>query len=80
MLLGQTADRIEEAVKNYSGYDEDNCRIIRVKTMEEAVYAARMSAEAGDIVSLSPASASFDMYKNFEERGRHFKSIVNALE
>lgn len=80
VLLGQTADKIEEAVKNYPDYDEDNCRIIRVKTMEEAVEAARMSAETGDVVSLSPASASFDMYKNFEERGRHYKSIVNALE
>ena len=34
----------------------------------------------GDIVSLSPASASFGLYKNFEERGNHFKTIVNNLE
>ncbi len=80
VLLGQTADKIEEAVKSYPGYDMDQCRIIRVQTMEEAVEAARMSAETGDVVSLSPASASFDMYKNFEERGKHYKSIVNALE
>ncbi len=80
VLLGETADKIEEAVKNYPGYDMDSCRIIRVQTMEEAVKAARMSAETGDVVSLSPASASFDMYKNFEERGKHYKSIVNALE
>ena len=48
--------------------------------MEEAVAAARENAENGDIVSLSPASASFGLYKNFEERGNHFKSIINDLK
>ena len=48
--------------------------------MEEAVKAARENAQSGDVVSLSPASASFDLYKNFEERGRHYKSIVNSLK
>ena len=80
VLLGQTADKIEAAVRAYKDYNEENCRIIRVKTMEEAVEAARKSAESGDVVTLSPASASFDMYKNFEERGRHYKSVINALE
>lgn len=79
VLLGQTADKIEAAVRAYRNYNENDCRIIRVKTMEEAVRAAKDSAAAGDVVTLSPASASFDMYKNFEERGRHYKSIVNAL-
>lgn len=80
ILLGATADKIEAAVKAYPKYDCENCRIIRVKTMEEAVEAARNSAETGDIVTLSPASASFDMYKNFEERGKHYKGIVNAMK
>ncbi len=80
VLLGATADKIETAVKAYKNYDENKCRIIRVKTMEEAVESARNFAENGDIVTLSPASASFDMYKNFEERGKHYKSIVNALK
>lgn len=53
--------------------------ILRVKNMEEAVHAARQVAQEGDIVCLSPASASFDQYKNFEERGNHFKALVNAL-
>ena len=48
--------------------------------MEEAVAAAVENTKKGDIVSLSPASASFGLYKNFEERGNHFKSIVNGLE
>lgn len=80
ILLGATADKIENAVKNYSGYDEKNCRIIRVKTLEEAVECAKKNAKSGDIVTLSPASASFDLYKNFEERGHHFKNIVNSLK
>lgn len=48
--------------------------------MEEAVAICRAEAQAGDIVSLSPASASFDLYANFAERGNHFKRLVNALK
>lgn len=80
ILLGATADKIESAVKGYSCYDENNCRIYRVETMEDAVEKAREIAENGDIVTLSPASASFDHYKNFEERGKHYKGIVNTLK
>lgn len=47
--------------------------------MEEAVAAAAENAVSGDIVSMSPASASFDLYKNFDERGKHFKALVNKL-
>lgn len=79
ILLGETADKIEAAVRAHKNYDGERCRIVRVKTMEEAVESARSSAEIGDVVTLSPASASFDMYRNFEERGKHYKSIVNAL-
>lgn len=79
VLLGETADKIEAAVRAYDGYSEENCRIIRVSSMEEAVEAARDAAVSGDIVTLSPASASFDLYRNFEERGHHYKKLVNAL-
>jgi UDP-N-acetylmuramoylalanine--D-glutamate ligase len=47
--------------------------------MEEAVKCAHERAVSGDIVSMSPASASFDLYKDFDARGKHFKSLVNAL-
>ena len=47
--------------------------------MEEAVKVAAEIAGEGDIVFMSPASASFDMYKNFEERGNHFRDLVLAL-
>ena len=80
ILLGDTAPKIEEAVKNASNYKADSIIIINVNNMEEAVDMAVKNAQKGDIVSLSPASASFGLYKNFEERGNHFKSIVNNLK
>ncbi len=80
ILTGETADKIELAVKSYAKYDENECRIIRVKSMNEAVSTARKMAVCGDIVTLSPASASFDFYTNFEERGRHYKTLVNDLK
>lgn len=79
ILLGETADKIEAAVKDYPEYDPQKIRIIRVKSMADAVNAAHAAALNGDIVSLSPASASFDMFRDFEERGRIYKSLINAL-
>lgn len=79
ILLGATADKIEQAVKNCEGYVGSELKIIRVETLEQAVLTAQENAVDGDIVSLSPASASFDLYRNFEQRGQHFKSIVNGL-
>ena len=80
ILLGDTAPKIEAAVKAAENYDESAIEIINVENMEQAVAAAAKAAKEGDIVSLSPASASFGLYRNFEERGNHFKSIVNGLE
>ena len=80
ILLGDTAPKIEEAVKNADNYNAGEIKIINVTNMEEAVAAAVENTAEGDIVSLSPASASFGLYRNFEERGNHFKSIVNGLE
>lgn len=79
ILLGDTAPKIEAAVKAAENFD-GLIKIINVKNMEEAVAAAVENTVNGDIVSLSPASASFGLYKNFEERGNHFKSIVNSLK
>ncbi len=80
ILLGDTAPKIEEAVKSAENYKSDAIKIINVNNMEEAVAQAVENTENGDIVSLSPASASFGLYKNFEERGNHFKSIVMGLK
>jgi UDP-N-acetylmuramoylalanine--D-glutamate ligase len=47
--------------------------------MEEAVQKAKEIAVSGDVVTLSPACASFDLYPNFEARGIHYKNIVKDL-
>ncbi len=74
ILMGATADAIEQAIRTCS-----DLPIIRVADMAEAVAKADEVAGAGDIVFMSPASASFDMYPNFEVRGNHFKQLVNNL-
>lgn len=74
ILMGQTAGAIKKEIQKYSDIPID-----RVKDMEEAVITAKKIAKAGDIVFMSPASASFDMYENFEERGNHFKQLVMKL-
>ncbi len=80
ILIGATAPKIEEAVKSSANYSQGNPWIFHAENMEDAVAAARKYSVAGDIVSLSPASASFDLYKNFEERGNHFKRLVGELK
>lgn len=79
ILIGATAPKIEAAVRACDDFEQSGLKIINVKTLEEAVQTARENATSGDVVSLSPASASFDLYRNFEERGKHFKRIVNEL-
>lgn len=74
ILMGATADAIEKAIQDCS-----DLPIHRVSGMEEAVKVAYSIAKEGDIVFMSPASASFDMYRNFEERGNHFRSLVEKL-
>lgn len=79
IIMGATGPKIERAILGAKGYSEGNPQIIKVENMEQAVKAAAEVAVDGDIVSMSPASASFDLYKNFEERGEHFKSLVKKL-
>lgn len=79
IIMGATGPKIEKAILEAPNYSEGNPIIIRVENMEQAVKAACENAVSGDIVSMSPASASFDLYKSFDERGKHFKSLVNAL-
>lgn len=79
ILMGETREKIRDAVMASEKYNPENTKIIIVKDMQEAVKTAYKYAEKGDIVSLSPACASFDMYRMFEDRGRHFKQLVNEL-
>ena len=75
ILIGATAKAIDEAVKKTGA----KIPTFLVNTYEEAVAKARMSAVYGDVILLSPASTSFDMFNNFEERGNLFKELVNKL-
>ena len=79
VLMGATGPRIEEAVRQQPGFEDSGLVILHAGDMQEAVALARSAARPGDVVSLSPASASFDVYPNFEVRGRHYKQIVNSL-
>ena len=79
ILTGPTAGKIRDTVTGFAGYDPKALKIIDACDMADAVAKARAEAVAGDVVSLSPACASFDAYPNFEVRGRHFKDLVNAL-
>jgi UDP-N-acetylmuramoylalanine--D-glutamate ligase len=82
ILTGPTGPKIEEALLTEirrRGEDAD-IPVIYCQTYSEAVRAASKKAEPGDVVLLSPASTSFDMFRNFEERGNLFKELVNQLE
>ncbi len=74
-----TAPAIEAAVRGAENFNPEELTIERYDDFEAAVRGAAEAAEDGDIVLLSPASASFDIFKNFMERGNRFKDIVNAL-
>lgn len=78
ILIGKTADKIEEALKKAGG--EQIVPVIRCESYEEVVKTAHDIAKDGDVVLLSPASTSFDMFANFEERGNLFKKLVNELK
>ena len=77
ILIGATSGKIEDALNKTGRRNE--VRIKHATTYEEAVSYAHSIAEKGDIVLLSSASTSFDMFRNFEERGNLFKKLVNEL-
>lgn len=79
ILCGPTSKIIEDAVNMALKRKDKQINIIHVNNMQEAVLKAKENAKPGDIVLLSPASASFDLYKNFAERGKLFKEFVNKI-
>ena len=83
ILIGKTATKIRNAViaeaKKQKVDLKEILDIVEFNTLEECVNHANKIAKENDIVVMSPASASFDMYKNFEERGNHFKRLVCKL-
>ena len=72
VLIGEAAPLIANAVQGYESVD-------RAATLREAVELAAAGATAGDVVLMSPACASFDMFADYQDRGRQFKSLVQSL-
>lgn len=74
VVLGEARETIAAALRQ-AGFEQ----FVEKETFDEAVAAAAAAAVPGDIVLLSPACASWDMFSNFEERGRRFKELVGAM-
>lgn len=72
ILIGKAADKMAQALGKAT-------ETVFATTLQEAVRLASAKAASGDVVLLSPACASFDMFKDFEDRGRQFKDAVKAL-
>ncbi len=72
VLIGEASEKIGRALG-------DVTTIVRARDLKDAVNISRRLAEKGDVVLLSPACASFDMFLDFEDRGRQFKKIVREL-
>jgi UDP-N-acetylmuramoylalanine--D-glutamate ligase len=70
--IGAAAEKIESQIKEAT-------EIVHAETLEKAVKNAATSTQAGDIVLLAPACASFDQFQNYEHRGRVFKELVRGL-
>lgn len=75
ILFGATAEKIKAAVLSYGDFP-----IKIVQDLGQAVACAAEAAQKGDVVLLSPASASYDQYSNFSARGEHFRRLVNELK
>ena len=80
ILMGATAPKIEEAVAQELEMQGKELPIYHCNTLQETVEKAYEIANSDEIVLFSPASASFDMFKNFEERGEMFKKLVQNIE
>ena len=79
VLTGATAEKIREAIVSSVNYAGHPVPFEMVDDFDDAVHAACAAAGEGDIVILSPACAAFDHFKNFAERGRHFKQLIMEL-
>ena len=79
VLLGQTSGKIFDVVKEELEKQNKSLDIYMCNNLTDTVTTAKKHAKPGQVVLLSPASASFDMFKNFAERGEKFKELVNKL-
>ncbi len=79
ILLGQTSDKIFNAVTKQLEKEGKSLDIYQCNSLEQTVILANRLAVTGDTILFSPASASFDMFKNFADRGNKFKELVNRI-
>ena len=79
ILIGQTSEKIFNAVKDELDLEHKYMDIYQCDTLEQTVQIANKIAKPNQVVIFSPASASFDMFKNFADRGNQFKNLVNNL-
>ncbi|MCU1276925.1 MAG: UDP-N-acetylmuramoylalanine--D-glutamate ligase [bacterium] len=79
VLIGEAADKIEAAIRDADDPAYDALAVVRAASMEDAVARAVAAAQPGDAVVLSPACSSYDMFDNYEHRGRAFAAAVEAL-
>ena len=79
ILIGDTAPKIFDVVKEEAEKQGKDIKIYMCDEFKNVVLVAKKVAKPGEIVLFSPASASFDLFKNFEERGNKFKELVNNL-
>ena len=79
VLIGQTAGKIFDSVKEEAEKQDKDIKIYMCDEFKNAIMVAKKVTKPGSIVLLSPASASFDLFKNFADRGNKFKEIVNNL-
>ena len=80
VLCGATADKIRAAVEAAPCYETGKPSILTASNLTEAAELARRHAVEGDVVTLSPACASFDQFPNFMARGKAFKAVVNSWQ
>ena len=79
ILMGNTKEKILNEIMKLPENERQGLKIFEAQDMQEAVETAKKESKPGGTVILSPACASFDLYKDFEERGNHFKSIVKNI-
>ena len=70
VLIGESADVLQEALR-------DHPKVVRASSLSEAVGTAAALSRSGGVVVLSPAYKSFDMFKDYEDRGNQFKALVH---
>lgn len=80
LLIGETSTKILDAVKKEADIQHKKIQIHMCNTLKQTISLASRLANKGDVVLFSPASASFDMFKNMYDRGDQFRELVNNIE